>query len=143
MEKLMKTNYYNKVTILCLFIWFTAIMLYSCHPVNAEHEKESAWDLQLMNKYIRCFPKIQVLEIMQSAGAKPLLRGTAEVLTRSTQVIPVEMVFFADTESTRWALVEVGNDGTACIIDMGNSIDFTPVTEDIYKLFGYIPGEKS
>ena len=44
------------------------------------------------------------------------------------------MMFFADSESGKWAMVEFGAGSDGCIIDMGLDLNFSPKKEDLEEM---------
>ncbi len=121
-----------------IVLWVLMFLLYSCHAVPAKE-----YNIWIMQKNIRCMPKWEAMELMVAGEVRPLLTGIAEVLMKTGETGAMPTVFFADSETGRWALVQLGSENDACIIEMGGNINFSPDEKSINEIFNYIPGEKS
>lgn len=117
--------------------WGIIILLYSCHPApaKAEHESQGApMTFYMAKKFIRCMSKPDILRLMADANAVPLLSGTASIINAQGEIQLANMMFFADSESGKWAMVEFGDGSDGCIIDMGLDLNFSPKKEDLEEL---------
>ena len=117
--------------------WGIIILLYSCHPApaKAEHESQGApMTFYMAKKFIRCMSKPDILRLMADANAVPLLSGTASIINAQGEIQLANMMFFADSESGKWAMVEFGTGSDGCIIDMGLDLDFSPKEEHLEEL---------
>ncbi len=127
----------NKMTRFMIALWAVAILLYSCHPApaKAEHESEGVpMTFYMAKKFIRCMSKTDILRLMNDANAVPLLSGIASIINAQGKIQLADMVFFADSESGKWAMVEFGTGKDGCIIDMGLNLDFSPKEEHLEEL---------
>ena len=88
----------------------------------------------MAKKYIRCMSKTDILKLMADGNAAPLLSGTASIINAQGEIQLADMMFFADSESGKWAMVEFGAGSDGCIIDMGLDLNFSPKKEDLEEM---------
>lgn len=133
----MRNTIANKLARFMIAFWGIIILLYSCHPApaKAEHESQGApMTFYMAKKFIRCMSKPDILRLMADANAVPLLSGTASIINAQGEIQLANMMFFADSESGKWAMVEFGDGSDGCIIDMGLDLDFSPKKEHLEEL---------
>ena len=102
----------------------TCSLFYSCHPAIA--------DPQWVTKPVQCGPELEVDRLLALRNQIPLIGMVANV-TFDQGTVPLPLIFFYGEENNNFHIVEYNmNAGVACIIAVGDNVDFN-VSDYFYE----------